>query len=70
MDQQTSPEVKQNRMTEFMKLLPLTLELAGLSRADAARPFTPDQIEGRAMSIRTAFKVARALVKDIGESGA
>jgi hypothetical protein len=69
-DQQASAEVKQNRMTEFMRLLPLTLELAGLSRADPARPFTPDQIDGRAMSIRAAFKAARALVKDIGESGA
>ena len=70
MDQQVSAEVKQNRMTEFMKLLPLTLELAGLARADPARPFTPDQIDGRAMSVRTAFKAARSLVKDIGESGA
>lgn len=65
-----SAEVKQNRMTEFMKLLPLTLDLAGLSKADPARPFTPDQIEGRAMSVRMAFKAARALVKDIGDNGA
>ena len=70
MDQQVSAEVKQNRMTEFMKLLPLTLELAGLPRADPGRPFTGDQVEGRAMSVRAAFKAARALVKDIGESGA
>ena len=70
MDQQVSAEVKQNRITEFMKLLPLTLQLAGLSQADIARPFTPDQIEGRAMSIRMAYKAARALVKDIGENGA
>jgi hypothetical protein len=65
-----SAEVKQNRMTEFMKLLPLTLDLAGLAKADPARPFTPDQIEGRAMSVRMAFKVARSLVKDIGDNGA
>lgn len=65
-----SAEVKQNRMTEFMKLLPLTLDLAGLAKADPARPFTPDQIEGRAMSVRMAFKIARSLVKDIGENGA
>ena len=66
---EVTPEIKQNRQTEFMKLLPLTLQLAGLSQADIARPFTPDQIEGRAMSIRTAYKIARALVKDIGENG-
>lgn len=54
-------------MTEFIKMLPLTLELAGLSKADAARPFTPDQIEGRVMSVRTAYKAARALLKEVGE---
>lgn len=70
MDQQVSNEVKQSRMTEFMKLLPLTLELAGLPKADPARPFNADQIEGRAMTIRTAYKVARNLIKDIGEHGA
>jgi hypothetical protein len=68
-DQPISNELKQSRMTEFMKLLPLTLELAGLPKADAARPFTSDQIEGRAMSIRSAYKAARALVKEIGEMG-
>jgi hypothetical protein len=70
MEQSVSPEVKANRMTEFMKLLPLTLELAGLSKAEPGRPFTPDQIEGRSMSVRTAFKIARNLVKDIGDHGA
>ena len=70
MEQQVSAEMKQNRMTEFLKLLPLTIELAGLARAEIGRPFTPDQIEGRAMTIRMAFKAARALVKDIGDNGA
>ena len=70
MEQPASNELKQSRMTEFMKLLPLTLELAGLAKADPNRPFTADQIEGRVMSIRTAFKAARALLKEIGETGA
>lgn len=72
MDQQSSPvsaELKQSRMTEFMKLLPLTIELAGLAPSDPGRPFTSDQIEGRAMTIRTAYRAARALLKDIGENG-
>jgi hypothetical protein len=70
MDQQTSNEAKNSRMTEFLRLLPLTLELAGLPKGEAARPFTSDQIEGRAMTIRTAYKAARNLIKDIGEHGA
>jgi len=69
-DQQVSNEAKQSRMTEFLRLLPLTVELAGLPKGDAARPFTSDQIEGRAMTIRTAYKIARTLIKDIGEQGA
>jgi hypothetical protein len=66
-DQPASNELKQSRMTEFMKLLPLTLELAGLPKAETGRPFTGDQIEGRVMSIRTAFKAARALLKEVGD---
>ena len=63
-------ELKQSRMTEFIKLLPLTIELAGLPKGELGRAFTPDQIEGRAMTIRAAYKAARNLVRDIGENGA
>jgi hypothetical protein len=68
-DQPVSNELKQSRMTEFMKLLPLTLELAGLPKADPQRAFTADQIEGRVLSIRTAFRAARNLLKEVGETG-
>jgi hypothetical protein len=68
-DQQVSNEARQSRMTEFLKLLPLTLELAGLPKGDPARPYNADQIEGRAMTVRTAYKAARSLIKDIGEHG-
>ena len=47
-------------MTEFLKLLPLTIELAGLPKGELGRAFTPDQIEGRAMTIRAAYKAAAA----------
>lgn len=63
-----TPEMKQARMTEFMKLLPLTLEVAGLPKA-GGMPYTNDQMEGRIMSIRTAYKLARSLLKEIGEGG-
>lgn len=64
-----SAEVKQARMKEFMQLLPLTLELAGLPKCHPDRLFTADQIEARTLSIRQAFKSARALVVEIGEAG-
>ncbi len=68
-DQPLNSELVTKRMNEFVKLLPLTLELAGLPKADPARPFTNDQIEGRVMSIRAAYKAAYALVKEVGEKG-
>ena len=67
MDQPVSPEQKLARMKEFVQLLPLTLELAGLPKADPARPFTADQIEGRLMSIRTAYKAAYRLIREVGD---
>jgi hypothetical protein len=66
MSEQATPEMKQARMTEFMKLLPLTLEIAGLPKA-SGNLFTSDQMEGRIMSIRTAYKQARNLLKEVGE---
>lgn len=68
--EQASNEMKQSRMTEFLKLLPLTVELAGLPKGEPGRAFTSDQIEGRAMTIRAAYKTARNMVRDIGEGGA
>ena len=65
-DAAVTPEMKQARMTEFMKLLPLTLELAGLPKATGTL-YNNDQMEARIMSIRTAYKLSRNLLKEIGE---
>ncbi|MDB5312027.1 MAG: hypothetical protein JWO38_6229 [Gemmataceae bacterium] len=70
MSDAVTPDVKQARMTEFMKLLPLTLELAGLGKAAPNTLYTPDQMEARVMNLRMAYKLARTLLKEIGESGA
>jgi hypothetical protein len=66
MSEPATPEVKQARMTEFMRLLPLTLELAGLPRA-TGNLYTADQMEARVMSIRTAYKLARNLLKEVAD---
>ncbi|HEY3789246.1 MAG TPA: hypothetical protein VGL71_10340 [Urbifossiella sp.] len=65
-----TPEIKAARMTEFMKLLPLTLELAGLPPSAEGHLYTSDQIEARVISVRVAYKQARGLLKEIGEGGA
>ena len=69
MSEGVTPEMKQNRMKEFMSLLPLTLELAGLPKAEVGRMFNNDQVEARLMAVRTAYKLARNFVRDIGENG-
>ena len=56
---------QQAKMKEFMSLLPLTLELAGLPRADTGKPFSEGQLEARVMAVRNAYKVARQLVIDV-----
>lgn len=64
---ESTPEMKQARMTEFMKLLPLTLELAGLPKSGEGRLYTTEQIEARVISVRAAYKLARGLLKEIAE---
>jgi hypothetical protein len=66
---EVSPDVKQQRMKEFMSLLPLTLELAGLPKSPADRLLTSDQMEARVITVRIAYKLARNMVREIGDQG-
>ena len=68
-DEATTPELRQQRMKEFMSLLPLTMELAGLPDCQPGAMFNEGQMEVRVISIRNAYKLARGLLKEIGESG-
>ena len=53
----------QQKYRQFLDLLPLTLALAGLP-ASEVRLFSEEQIEGRAMTVRAAFRVAKATAKE------
>jgi hypothetical protein len=64
-----SPELKQQRMKEFLSILPLTLELAGLPHCEPGKLFNEGQMEVRVNNIRNAYKLARALLKEVGEQG-
>jgi len=55
---------QQQKVTEFLRLLPLTLEVAGLPRAES-KHFNEEQMEVRAGTLRTAYKLARQLVLEI-----
>jgi hypothetical protein len=62
-----APNQAQQRVTEFMRLLPLTLEIAGLPRAELGRNFNEGQMEVRVATLRTAYKLARQLVLEIAK---
>jgi len=57
----------QQKMQEFMKLLPLTLELAGLPRNEPGKLFSEGQMEVRVNTIRNAYRLARELLIDIAK---
>ncbi len=58
---QTDPSKEYRR---FVELLPLTLAIAGLPPAEPGRSFNDDQLEGRAMVIKRAYKKALQLVRE------
>ena len=68
MPEDVTPELRLQRMKEFMQLLPLTLEIAGLPKADPLRLYNSDQMEARASNVRNAYKLARTLVREVGEN--
>ncbi len=62
-----SVDRQQQKAREFMSLLPLTLELAGLARVEAGKIFNDGQLDSRAISIRAAYKVARQIITDVSK---
>jgi hypothetical protein len=61
----TDAERQQQRAVEFLRLMPLTLELAGLPKAETGKYYSEDQIEVRAITIRKAYKAARQLLAEM-----
>ena len=61
---QPNAEKQQQKMKEFMSLLPLTIEVAGLPRSELFKNFNEGQMEVRAATLKTAYKLARQLVID------
>jgi len=57
-----SPDLQQ-KYRQFLDLLPLTIALAGLPPSEG-RLFGEDQIEGRGITIKMAYRVARNVAKE------
>ena len=60
-------ERKQQQVREFMQLLPLTLEIAGLPHAEPGKYYNEGQMEARATAIRSAYEMARQIILDIAK---
>jgi hypothetical protein len=58
---------QQQKVREFMQLLPLTLEIAGLPRAEPGQHFSEGQLDVRATNIRNAYKLARQVILDVAK---
>ena len=58
---------QQQKVQEFLRLLPLTLAVAGLPAADSGRHLNEGQMEARATTIRTAYKIARQIILDVAK---
>lgn len=56
---------QQQKVTEFLRLLPLTEEIAGLPRSEVGRNFNEGQMEVRVNTLKLAYKLARQLIIDV-----
>jgi len=67
MSSDPNANTQQMKQKEFMSILALTLEIAGLPKAEPGRHFTPDQMEVRATTLKNAYKAARNLLLEISK---
>jgi hypothetical protein len=56
---------QQLKVAEFLRLLPLTIEIAGLPTSEPGRHFNEGQMEVRVNTLKNAYKLARQLVVDV-----
>jgi hypothetical protein len=60
-----NPEKQQQKAREFMSLLPLTLAVAGLPDCEPGKHYNEGQMDARATTLRTAYKIARQIIVDV-----
>jgi hypothetical protein len=62
-----SAERQQQKVREFMSLMPLTLAVAGLPDCEPGKHFNEGQMDARATTIKIAYKIARQIVLEIAK---
>jgi hypothetical protein len=58
---------QRQKVNEFVLLLPLTVEIAGLSRADKGYYFNEGQMDVRCTTIRNAYKLALQIYPEVSK---
>ncbi len=64
-ERQPSMDKQQARAREFLQLMPLIMELAGLPKSETGHYYNEDQIQARAITVKYAYRVARQLLVEI-----
>jgi hypothetical protein len=59
------PQPNSQRLQQFLQLLPVIVEIAGLPRGEAGKYYNEDQMELRAQALRKAFRHARNLAQQV-----
>jgi hypothetical protein len=56
---------QQRRYREFLDLLPLTIEIAGLPKSETGRYYSEDQLESRLITLRHAYRFSRQVAREL-----
>ena len=56
---------QKRRYREFLDLLPLTIEIAGLPKSEPGRYYTEDQLESRLITLRHAYRFSRQVAREL-----
>jgi cytochrome b subunit of formate dehydrogenase len=62
---QQQASVQQQKVNEFLRLLHLTVAIAGLPEAPTGTHFNEGQLSARATTLKSAYKVARQLLAEV-----
>jgi hypothetical protein len=62
-------ETVRRRYREFLELMPLTIEIAGLPDSQTPFNFSPEQMEVRIHTLSAAFKLAKQLAREAVTGG-
>jgi hypothetical protein len=58
---------QQQKINEFLRLLPLTLAIAGLPDCEPGKHYNEGQMDVRGTTLRLAYKIARQVILEVAK---